>query len=303
MTKIKYKDIRFRKETLSIIDIANNIIDDFLEQGYILTLRQLYYQFVARDLIPNQERWYQKLGNIVSNGRLAGLIDWKAITDRTRVIKSNSHWEDPGELIQTATDVFRMDSRITQDTYLEVWVEKDALIDVVGQVCKELDVPYFSCRGYVSQSAMWEAAQRIDSERCWNSEEIWIGKGMRNGIIIHLGDHDPSGINMTDDIQKRFNMFTIGVDVERIALTMDQVEEYNPPPQPAKVTDSRYESYTSIHGNESWELDALDPRIITELIRSTINRYTDDEKRQQIIDEQEEYREELQQIANRWEEE
>lgn len=93
MPKISYIEKRFRSETLEIIDQANAIITEYEAQGFDLTLRQLYYQFVARDLIPNTQRDYKRLGSIVNDARLAGLIDWASIVDRTRNLRALGHFE------------------------------------------------------------------------------------------------------------------------------------------------------------------------------------------------------------------
>ena len=262
--KERFIDKNFRAATLAIIHTANKIIEEYRDQGFILTLRQLYYQFVARDLIPNTERSYKRLGSIVNDGRLAGLIDWLSIEDRTRNINENTHWNSPAEIIEAARRGYAIDMWANQDTRVEVWIEKNALIGIIEGVCRELDVPYFACIGYVSQSEQWRAYKRhAENQRT---------------IVIHLGDHDPSGIDMTRDNQERLDTFhgwTGGTEVKRIALNMDQVEEYGPPPNPAKVTDSRFDSYLRDYGSESWELDALEPSVMVDLIRSTIDEYRD----------------------------
>lgn len=158
--KIEYQTFNFRNTTLKLIEQANKIIAEYLAEGYELTLRQLYYQFVARGYIANRENEYKKLGSIINDARLAGELDWLAIVDRTRQIKGNSHWEQP------------------------------------------------------------------------------------------------------------------------------------------KVTDSRFASYVSICGNESWELDALDPRTINDLVKEEIQKLTEDQKRQKQIEKQESEREKLQTIAD-----
>jgi hypothetical protein len=94
-------------------------------------------------------------------------------------------------------------------------------------------------------------------------------------IIFHLGDHDPSGIDMSRDISDRLKMFNASVKVERIALNMKQIKKYNPPPSPAKTTDSRYQNYIDEYGFDSWELDALSPDIIENLITTNIEKYVD----------------------------
>jgi len=260
--KRKYINKNLSDRKLDVIDQANKIIEEYQDQGFDLTLRQLYYQFVARDLIPNKQSEYNKLGNIISDGRLLGLIDWNAIVDRTRHVRSNSHWESPKEVIEICANQYQIDKWENQETRVEVWIEKDALIGVIEGVCSRNDVPYFSCRGYTSQSEMWRASCRLlDYDQ--------------NIVIIHLGDHDSSGIDMTRDIQDRMNLFDSGATVERIALNYDQIEQYNPPPNPAKITDPRAKKYIEEFGASSWELDALEPSVMDDLVQSKIDEYRD----------------------------
>lgn len=264
--KQAYITKNFRQQSLAIIAAANSIIDEYQNEGFTLTLRQLYYQFVARDYLPNTDESYAKLGCVVNDGRLAGLIDWDAITDRTRFIRQLTRWESPAAIVRAAVRSYHIDRWEGQQFRPEVWVEKDALIDVIAQACEPLDVPHFSCRGYVSQSAMREAAERL----IMYQEDFCA-----HPVILHLGDHDPSGIDMTRDITDRLELFGADCEVRRIALTMDQVEELNPPPNPAKVTDSRYESYVVEYGDESWELDALEPSMLVSLISQEIQNLID----------------------------
>ncbi|MEI7026179.1 hypothetical protein [Paenibacillus sp. y28] len=100
--KIQYREIKFRSGSLRLIEQVNQIIEDYQELGYSLTLRQVYYQLVARDVIPNTERSYKNLGNLIADGRIAGLIDWTAIEDRTRNLRGNAHWDTPGDIISSA---------------------------------------------------------------------------------------------------------------------------------------------------------------------------------------------------------
>lgn len=154
MPLVCYVEKRFNPATLDVIARANEIIAEYAEQGFALTLRQLYYQFVARALLRNKQTEYKRLGSIVNDARLAGLIDWDHIQDRTRNLLSNSHWTDPAEIIDSAARSFEVDKWTGQEWRPEVWIEKDALLGVIEGVCVELDVPFFSCRGYTSQSEM-----------------------------------------------------------------------------------------------------------------------------------------------------
>lgn len=289
MPKIQYKSINFRQSSLDLIRLVNEVIEEYSAQGYELTLRQAYYQLVARGYIPNNEKSYKNIGNLINDGRLAGLIDWYSITDRTRNLRRNSHWDNPADVIASAKYSYLLDKWEGQPNYVEVWVEKDALVDVVGQACRPLDVPYFSCRGYTSQSEMWAAAQRFIRQ-----------EDREQRLIIHLGDHDPSGIDMTRDIQERLEMFGADVYVKRVALTMEQIEFYTPPPNPAKITDSRCEKYIAEFGNESWELDALEPKVITDLIRDEVTVYRDDDIYREVSRKENREKTELQMLCDNY---
>lgn len=260
MPKICYIPKAFNAEHMSLIMLTNQIVSDYHAQGYDLTLRQIYYQMVARDVIPNTMQSYKRVGSIIDDARLAGLIDWTAVVDRTRNLRSLSHWDNPADIISSAAHSYRIDKWRGQDYRPEVWVEKDALVGVIGQVCERWDVPYFSCRGYTSSSEMWAASQRLKRHAT---------KG-QTPIIFHLGDHDPSGKDMTRDIASRLELFMGGMEVNRLALNIDQIQQYDPPPNPAKITDSRARAYIAEFGTESWELDALEPTVIDELIESNI---------------------------------
>lgn len=296
MPKITYEQKNFRSEALEAIRQAESIIEQYQAQGFSLTLRQLYYQFVARALIPNTEKSYTRLGNIISDARRAGLIDWDAIEDRTRYLRRLSSWDKPQSLLESARDSYHRDLWANQGKRLEVWIEKDALVGVIEEVCQTNDIPFFSCRGYVSDSEMWAAATRR------------IARYDRNGqgtIIIHLGDHDPSGIDMTRDIENRLSMFTryrADMEVRRIALTMEQIEDLNPPPNPAKVTDSRYESYVQKYGTESWELDALEPQYIVDLVEEEIFSERDVDKWDEAYKQQEAERGQIATVIKKWSE-
>jgi hypothetical protein len=283
-----------------LINQVNDIIEEYNAAGYSLTLRQVYYQLVARGIIPNNERSYKNVGDLISNGRLAGFIDWYAIEDRTRYICSLSHWNEPAEIVASAANQYRIDLWETQPQYVEVWVEKDALIGIIEQTARKYDVPCFSCRGYTSQSEMWSAAQRIMNES---------RQGERPCTIIHLGDHDPSGIDMTRDIRERLAMFgaeSCEMTINRIALNIDQINQYNPPPNPAKLTDTRAEKYIQEFGETSWELDALEPRKLDELVSNTIEQYIDNDlmdkakERQREEKEKLEYAEEFVKYPDNW---
>lgn len=202
---------RFSPASVEIINHANQILAEYEQQNLVLTLRQVYYQFVARGILPNKQSEYKRLGSILSDARLAGLVDWSMMEDRTRYMREVSHWSSPESIVNAIACQYKEDLWRDQKYRPEVWIEKDALVGVIEGPCNELRVPFFACRGYASQSSQYEAGQRF---RVWR----W---GNQTPVVLHFGDHDPSGIDMTRDNADRLAMFTsFGVEVRRLALTM-----------------------------------------------------------------------------------
>ena len=280
----------FKPKTQVIIDQANEIIREYLEQGMSLSLRQLYYRFVAGALLENKQTEYSRLGSIINDARLAGLINWRAIEDRGRQLLAFRTFADPGQAVRSIVSTYQIDRWSDQVHRVEVWVEKQALEAVVEGAADEYQVPTFSCKGYNSQSEMWRAAMRF---------QRYQGKG-QVPVIIHLGDHDPSGIDMTRDIIDRLETFGMPMEVNRIALNMDQVEKYDPPPYPAKQTDSRCTGYFEKYGDDSWELDALEPAVMKKLIQKTIKKYMDKSLYDARVDQEESERSRLDDMADNW---
>ena len=290
MARIAYEEWNPSQKSLSIIRIADQICAEYAKQGYDLTLRQLYYQFVARDYLPNNQKSYKNLGVCIDKARKAGLLDWGYIVDRTRNLMGFNTVDTPGELIDRTVHNYHIDLWEDQAERVEVWVEKEALAGVIARASRVRGVDYFSCRGYVSQSELHNAALRHRRyERC--GQDV---------TVIHLGDHDPSGIDMTRDVEERLRLFGASTTVERIALNRDQVDEYSPPPNPAKLSDSRARSYINVHGNSSWELDALNPDTLGGLIGGAISRHLDSDLYERRLRVQEAGRAELQKIADNW---
>lgn len=264
--KEMFVEKKFGNSALGMIETINGILDDYATQGYDLSLRQLYYQLVSRNVVPNTERSYKNIGVIVSDARLAGLIDWDMIRDRGREVVGNPHWDDPSDFLESVAPQYRINLWDNQDNYVEVMVEKQALEGVLLPVCRKLDINFTANKGYSSSSAMYEASKRY-LRHADEGKELYV---------IYLGDHDPSGIDMSRDILDRLDLFTgKEVHVNRIALNMDQVEEMHPPENPAKITDSRARGYIKKYGSSSWELDAIEPKKLASLVSNAVIKLTD----------------------------
>jgi len=279
----------FKPEALAMIGTIVDILDSYEQQGYDLSLRQLYYQLVSKNLVVNDERSYKNIGNLVSDARLAGHIDWDMIKDRGRETIRNPHWGDPADFLESVAEQYRFDLWHNQPCYVEVMVEKQALEGVLEPVCRRHDVPFTANKGYSSSSALYET-----SKRYINAFEE--GKELH---VIYLGDHDPSGIDMSRDVEERLDLFVktstnredeIGpnedpaVIMHRVALNMDQIKKLRPPENPAKLTDSRADGYIERFGRKSWELDAIEPAQLARLVTDAIYGVMDYDKMQVQID-------------------
>lgn len=266
-----FKGTNFRAESRTLIHRCNEIITDYQKQGLTLTLRQLYYQLVVINAIPNKERSYKNLSGLVTDARLAGLMDWDAIEDRVRQPRIPNDFRDLDNLVDAALGSYKLPRWEGQENYVELWVEKDALAGVLAPIAREYHVTLMVNRGYSSASAMYESAKRFIE----NSE----GKELH---LIYLGDHDPSGEDMVRDVQERLELFEAQLTVNKIAITMPQVKRYKPPPNPAKITDPRAEAYIAEHGNSSWEVDALPPQVLTRVIRQELDALVDMEMMDEV---------------------
>lgn len=299
MPRIAYVSPKaFKPATVALMEHADRIATDYRRRGFNLSLRQLYYQFVSLDLIPNSEASYNRLGRVVNDARMAGVMDWSHLEDRGREAHS-VNWMGhvppaQAELIRQAKYGYSLDLWEGQHRRIEVWVEKQALEEVAERAANRWRVGYFACKGYVSQSEMWAAGRRLRRQAQAGAEPL----------ILHLGDHDPSGIDMTRDIGDRLSLFADRpIEVKRIALNMDQIDELNPPPNPAKQTDSRFEAYAERFGvDESWELDAVRPEDLIELIDQEIRTYVDYNTWAEQVAAEGDGHDEFDRIADRWDE-
>ncbi len=256
-----------------LIEYINKLIASYQAQGFMLSVRQLYYQLVARDVVPNTEKSYKRVASIINDGRVCGLIDWDAIEDRGRDIVMRGRWGSGADILDASAYSYHMDMWANQENRLFVIVEKAALAGVLGGVCTKYDVPLLAARGYPSVSVLRELTLEHLTPAIENDQHV---------TILHLGDHDPSGIDMTRDLGERIEMFVegelhdiSGLTINRIALSMAQIEEKKPPPNPAKTTDARFADYRKKFGEESWELDALEPSYMVNLLTSHIERHID----------------------------
>jgi hypothetical protein len=275
----KYDDgsIRYwQTEKETVVKQIKQIVDSYQAQDYTLTLRQLHYQFVSRNWIVNHETAYKKLGKILDDCRYAGVIDWDAIEDRGRKPYLPYSANTAVKAVQDLAGYYRVNRQLDQTNHVEVWTEKDALSGIMARSTSKYHIRLVVNKGYTSSSAIYDAYHRF----------VPILANGNKVTILYFGDHDPSGLDMIRDINERLwlmienghyktNLLGCDFEVIPIGLTMKQIKKYKCPPNPAKMTDTRAEKYIAKFGKSSWEVDALNPETLTEIVETNIKNQID----------------------------
>lgn len=256
VTSITLKNI----STLDLLLQSQSIISQY----GMVTVRQVYYVLVSRQTINNNLSEYRRVIRVLKNGRLAGLIKFDSIIDDTREAEKTPSWESIEDILNAAIDQFRSYWWRDQPYHVEVWLEKRALRRIFYPITNEYDVYLCTGGGYQSWSEVWAARARFLARK---------GSDLK---ILYFGDLDPSGKDMPRDIRDRFKTLGFDVDVIEVALTKNDIMEYDLPTNPTKKKDSRQDWYTKKYGiNYAVELDALPPKILREKIRDAIEAECD----------------------------
>ena len=287
MTKRKYKENNLRTNRRKLLDKIIPITEEYLAKRYKITVRQMFYQLVAREIVKNTERAYDRTSEILKDGRLFGEIDWELIVDRGRQTIMPPEFQSISHLIRSAKSSYRSDRWKEQEYYVEVLVEKDALAGILEPVAEEYHVSLLANKGYPSISSMYDLAGRIEKKQ---SE--------KKCVILYMGDHDPSGRDMVNNIPKQMELLGIHVPVDHIALTQDQISQYHLPVQYAKESDSRYKEFKKEFGPNSCELDALDPGVLGGILETNIKKYLDEDLYKQAIEREDEDKAKLDTVAD-----
>jgi len=251
-----------QKQSLELLTQVQEIIDSY---DFALTLRQIYYQLVARQIIPNEQRYYKKLSRLCVAGRDEGILPEEGFADRLRAVDKLGSWPDLNEFMQTVKRSYRKDKWQNQDNYLEIWTEKDALRSVLTEITYQYDVALMVARGQLSRTEVYRTAERYKTK---NDKECYL---------YYCGDFDPSGLSIYDSIKKRIMDFGVFINFERIALTQKQIEKYQLPSDPAKQSDPNYNKFVSNYGSDMVvELDSLPPDVLRKIIEDCILQNIDE---------------------------
>jgi len=271
-------------KTVFLIDAARKV----LEESHPMTLRQLFYQLVSRQVIENTENRYKSLSDHIVNARLEGRIPWSWIEDRLRVPRTVSMWDDLPDFGQTVMSSYRRNVWKDQPTLVECWCEKDALSGIFQDILEEYGVTLNVGRGYDGWTSIWRAAGRYHD---------WKG----SVVVLYFGDFDPSGEDMVRSLEERLTIFPCDPEVIKCALTQEDVERYNLPPQPTKKTDSRAKAFIAEFGDMAVELDALPVNVLRDRIKSEVESRMDMDALNQTKEREKTERDRLAEIFQNWE--
>ena len=227
-------------KTLTIIETARAI----LAAHNPMTVRQVYYQLVSRQVIENNRSQYQAVSNALVDARQEGAIPWEWIEDRLRRPRAVSMWDDLPDFANTVCKAYRRDVWPTQEMLVEVWLEKDALSGIFETLLDPYGVTLNVGRGYDGWDSIHNAAMRYLD---------WGG----DVAILYFGDLDPSGEDMVRSLGVRLGFFQTSPEITKCALTLADVERYHLPPDFTKATDSRQAAFVLRWGDIAVELDAL----------------------------------------------
>jgi len=261
-----------------VVELVNQILSQYT---MLLTLRQIFYRLVANFDYPNKNSAYGQLSKQLVKARERNHIDGTRIEDRSReFLGGDQGFDNPKDFLNlrikeflSSPEYYYRSVWAVQPEFVIVWIEKDALSIVVSTVADKFNVITCPSRGYASYTYIQKALEKLPEEK-----EI---------TVLHFADHDPSGLDMTRDLEARISEYSeLDVTVERVALNYDQVQGYRLPPNPTKTADPRAEEYVTIYGNECWELDAIEPNELQRLVFESILEHIDTEIWDNTIDEE-----------------
>jgi hypothetical protein len=272
----------------TIVDLGNilEIANEYTAKKINLTLRQLYYKMLGRGYIrpirgTKPEAAYKRLGRQLGRARYAGIVDWEVIEDRTRIPTIPREWRTPKARFESAVETYRLPRTRGQKYYVEIVTEKDTLITSIIGLAQKYHLPVSVFHGNGSTTAMYKLSKRI--LQSYSAGKI--------PIILYIGDHDPQGLEMLEDLKTRQTLLLGRNDfnIVHVALRMDQIKKFILEPNPTKLkkngkkNDANAKYVERFNTYNSWEVDALPPERLMEALETAIRKYMDIPKMNAII--------------------
>ena len=255
------RSIKQARRTKAELEILKTALYNVVEENEPVTVRQAFYQLVSSGAIAKTEADYKNIVvRLLGIMRRQGELPFSWIADNTRWMRKPQTYSSLEQALDDTITTYRRALWDQQDSYVEVWLEKDALAGVLLDVTAAWDVPLMVTRGYPSLSYLHTAAEALREED-------------RPCFIYYFGDHDPSGVHIPQKIEADLRTFAPDAELhfERVAVNAEQIEKWNLPTRPTKRTDSRAKNFSG----ESVEVDAIPPAQLRDLCRQCIEQHID----------------------------
>ena len=251
--------IKRLRATKAEVEARREALLGIIDDGKPMTVRQVFYQATVRGLVEKAETGYSKVQTDITLMRRDGSLPYDWLADNTRWQRKPNTFDSVEDALRETARFYRKNLWRDADAYVEIWLEKDALSGVIYPVTSMYDVPLMVARGYASLSFLFSAAEYI------NTLDI-------PAYIYHLGDFDPSGVNAGEKIEETLRELAPDADIvfERIAVTEEQITDWDLPTRPTKASDTRAKTFSSAL---SVELDAIEPNQLRALVQETIERH------------------------------
>lgn len=235
--------------------LYNQIINQVNDAGGFLTIRHLFYKLVSAGVIQKTEQAYHKVIYHTCQMRKQGYLPYSVFADNTRLVRKADSYDSLTEALEFWSQSYRRELWTKQAVYVELWSEKDAISNIIYGIADEYNVPLMINRGFGSLTFLYNAAETIKRQN----------KKGKFAIIYYLGDHDPSGVKASNDVEKKLTGFGCIFRFEKLAVNPDQIQEFNLPTRPTKKS-----NHSKGFEGESVEIDALDPKFLQKLVRDAI---------------------------------
>lgn len=270
---------------------VQEIIEEYTAKNLVLTLRQVHYQLVSRNIIINNKSAYKSLQTLLKDARMSGRIDWSAIVDRNRDSYIPYFEENIPSAIERTLLSYRLDRMRNQDVHIECLIEKMAIYDIVVEVTRRYSIPLTGDKGNCSATILYDISKRMLAAQA-------AGK---HCIVLYIGDHDPSGLKMIESTGNTLSLMGVqDLEFRPVALTKEQAIKYNLPPQDVKDTDTNTPEYTEKYGKYSWECDALLPNVLQDMLEEEILISIDLTKLREVLQQEQDDRARLTEIVYSW---
>jgi len=249
------------RRTKPQMDAIREAIYEVLAEDNPMTVRQVFYRLVSAGVIAKTEAEYKgTVVRLLLVMRREGIVPYSWVADNTRWMRKPTTYSSLEDALQWTAETYRRALWDNQADYIEVWTEKDAIAGILYEATGNWDVPLMVARGFSSETFLYEAAEAIKAED-------------KPTYLYHFGDHDPSGVAAAHDIERRLRGFVPDAEIyfERVAVTREQILQWNLPTRPTKKTDTRSKNFAG----ESVEVDAIPPRQLRELASECITQHID----------------------------